>query len=171
MFVVLVLVSAGALVGGQRTGSEGKTFPWLGGNNNGGGYRPGGGGGYNNNKPGACPSNYGRKKRSALGSFTGTSGRDRYNNGGYNNGGYSNGGYNNGGYNNGGYNNGGYNNGQYGNGGQGYNPGYNGGQGNYPGNNGGYGGRCIRDSECPGAQKCCYYSGGSYQCTQPTYYG
>ena len=30
MLVVLVLVSVGALVGGQRSGAEGKTFPWLG---------------------------------------------------------------------------------------------------------------------------------------------
>merc|ERR1711874_134448 len=93
-------------------------------------------------------------------------------NGGWNNGG---GGWNNGG---GGWNNGGgYNNNKPGscppysgrrkrspeeapwnNGGSGYNPGH---------GHGGHGGeRCIRDSECPGAMKCCYRRSG-YQCTRP----
>merc|ERR1711936_1357255 len=48
------------------------------------------------------------------------------------------------------------------NGGSGYNPGH--------GHGGHGGGRCIRDSECPGAMKCCYRRSG-YQCTRPQYYG
>ena len=48
------------------------------------------------------------------------------------------------------------------NGGSGYNPGH--------GHGGHGGGRCIRDSECPGAMKCCYRRSG-YQCTRPHYYG
>merc|ERR1712179_57204 len=59
--------------------------------------------------------------------------------------------------------NGGYGNTGWNNGGSGYNPGYNGGW-----NNGG--GRCIRDSECPGSLKCRFLYNG-YQCTQPQYYG
>merc|ERR1712038_605199 len=121
----------------------------------GGGWDNGGwnnGGNYNNNKPGSCPPYNGRRKRSPEDApwLSNSAGRHFGNGGGH----YGNGG---GHYGNGGghYGNGG----GWNSGGSGYNPGY-----------GNGGGRCIRDSECPGSLKCCYlYSG--YQCTQPQFYG
>merc|ERR1739842_167755 len=112
-----------------------------GGWNNGGDIRGNNGGNYNNNKPGSCPSYNGRRKRGPEDApWASNSGGRHYGGGGWNNGG-------------GGWNNGG----NWNSGGSGYNPGYNNGYG---------GGRCIRDSECPGSLKCCYLYNG-YQCTQP----
>ena len=120
----------------------------------GGNWNNGGGGGWNNggygnNKPGTCPSYNGRRKRSPEEAPSGYNGSGRH----WGGGGWGNNGGNvwNGGS------------------GSGFNPGYNNGWGN---GNGGWnnGGRCIRDSECPGSLKCCYLYNG-YQCTQPQYYG
>merc|ERR1712117_51800 len=132
-----------------NTGNNRRCCDYGGGN---GGWNNGNGG-YNNNKPGQCPSYNGRRKRSPEDAPGVNNGGRHFGGGGWNNGGSWNNGWNGGGN----WNNGGS--------GSGFNPGYNNGW-----NNGGGGGRCIRDSECPGSLKCCYLYNG-YQCIQPQYYG